>query len=734
MKRALLQVLTVIFSSILLALSLPNDFLNFGLPLLAVVAAVPLYMCFYGAKSRLSFAWMMALHVISVHLASSSWLANFHGYGVFSLWGSAIGTSFIGFCSGLVFYEAFSPYIASSKKHLYFVNDSFIVFKRVLIFSSFWIFWEFFKSTGALGYPWGTFSMACYSWKFLAQISDITGVWGISFTAALCNAVIAEIVIYIKERKHLTLRSKTAGNIKSLVKFLLAVLVTCNLYGAFEYFIPREAEKHVNTVIVQQNVDPWDSTDSECIAISKQLTLEGLDAFREQNLKCDLVLWSEGVLGSKFPSARYTYKKFPDDESLSEFIKAQRVPFLIGGEARVNTQKKHNANSAVLFDTEGEYSGFSSKIHLVPFAEKIPYSETKIMRWIMKDIIKYGSAGWTPGYQYVLFKIPVSEFLGDDTPLEYGQPLFTTITLDEDGLRDSDETRSFIKNDLPNPLASVKFTSPICFEDSFSDVLTPLFMSGSEVFMNITNDSWSKTPAAEYQHFVAASYAAIEYRTTMVRCCNSGYSAVILPNGKIMASLPVFTESSMSVSVPVYKRQITIFAVFGNWFAYLALAFLFAMILKELVKFSFPEGIKLCRKRIINVDKEPFEKTAAPAEKAAAPVLEKAVPAAPAPAPKTKKVPEKSKTAAPKTKKADPESAVKTKAPVKPKAAAKSTVKAKAAPENKAPKSVPKTKKTTQKTVSTKKSATTKKTAATSIKKPSASSTKKPAAKKGSKK
>ena len=121
--------------------------------------------------------------------------------------------------------------------------------------------------------------------------------------------------------------------------------------------------------------------------------------------------------------------------------------------------------------------------------------------------------------------------------------------------------------------------------------------------MNITNDSWSKTPVAEYQHFVIASFLAIEYRTTLVRCCNSGYSAVVLPNGKIAADLKPFTTDAMTVSVPIYERKPTVFSVFGDYFAlsaiFIIIAVLFFSALKvhvniEYLKQQALSGMKRC--------------------------------------------------------------------------------------------------------------------------------------------
>ena len=107
--------------------------------------------------------------------------------------------------------------------------------------------------------------------------------------------------------------------------------------------------------------------------------------------------------------------------------------------------------------------------------------------------------------------------------------------------------------------------TPICFDDTAAEVCRAMFLSGSEAFVNVTNDAWSKTESAEIQHAVVAHYNAIEYRTTLARATNAGYTVVIGPNGKVLDSLPLFTECALSTEIPIFEREITIYAMFGNW-------------------------------------------------------------------------------------------------------------------------------------------------------------------------
>ena len=118
---------------------------------------------------------------------------------------------------------------------------------------------------------------------------------------------------------------------------------------------------------------------------------------------------------------------------------------------------------------------------------------------------------------------------------------------------------------------TVRLATPICFDDAFTDIMRPLFLNGCELFVNITDDSWSRKQSSEIQHFVIASYRAIEYRTSLIRSSNAGYSVVVDPAGKVIADQPLFEESSLVYDVPIYEHKMTTYARFGNWLPYLCI-------------------------------------------------------------------------------------------------------------------------------------------------------------------
>ncbi len=119
--------------------------------------------------------------------------------------------------------------------------------------------------------------------------------------------------------------------------------------------------------------------------------------------------------------------------------------------------------------------------------------------------------------------------------------------------------------------AGVKFSTPICFEDTFGYISRRFVNEGAEVLVNMTNDTWSNSIAAEMQHMTISLFRAVENKRTLLRATNGGITCVIDPNGRIIEMLEPFTEGTLIATVPVYTGQSTLYTRWGDWFAYVLL-------------------------------------------------------------------------------------------------------------------------------------------------------------------
>ena len=107
----------------------------------------------------------------------------------------------------------------------------------------------------------------------------------------------------------------------------------------------------------------------------------------------------------------------------------------------------------------------------------------------------------------------------------------------------------------------------------------------------------------EIQHFCIAAYKAIEYRTTLVRSANAGYSVVLDPAGNILADLPLFEQTALSYKVPVFKRTMTTYARFGNWLPYTCIVIFILVSIQMAYTFTFDDFIPSERNKPVKLKK-----------------------------------------------------------------------------------------------------------------------------------
>ena len=195
MTRATLRLLLLtLLSSVLLPLALPNEFVGgaigilglradesfyWGNALLGLVCIAP---AFYAICRSPSFKVAARLGVVfgGVSTALSSfWLMFFQGFSVWTYGGTILG--YMGY-NALLF-----PFLLGLSR----LSPRF----RPFLLAVGWAVYEYFKSIGFLGYPWGLVAYPVGSVLPLIQFVDITGVWGLSFLMALINALIAEYAL-----------------------------------------------------------------------------------------------------------------------------------------------------------------------------------------------------------------------------------------------------------------------------------------------------------------------------------------------------------------------------------------------------------------------------------------------------------------------------------------------------------------------------------------------------------
>ena len=83
-------------------------------------------------------------------------------------------------------------------------------------------------------------------------------------------------------------------------------------------------------------------------------------------------------------------------------------------------------------------------------------------------------------------------------------------------------------------LPSFRFSTTICWENVFADLVRQFVRSGAECIINITNEGHFGKTAAPYQLAAISVFRAVENRIFVVRCGNTGVSCIIDPYGRII--------------------------------------------------------------------------------------------------------------------------------------------------------------------------------------------------------
>lgn len=111
----------------------------------------------------------------------------------------------------------------------------------------------------------------------------------------------------------------------------------------------------------------------------------------------------------------------------------------------------------------------------------------------------------------------------------------------------------------------------ICYEDLFGEEIANQLRAAyladkpvPTILLNVSNIAWFGDSIALPQHLQISQMRAIETGRPMLRATNTGATAAISPDGKVLAQLPAFTRAVLTTSVQGY-RGLTPYVLFGNF-------------------------------------------------------------------------------------------------------------------------------------------------------------------------
>lgn len=435
-----------------------------------------------------------------------------------------------------------------------------------------WVALEYVRAHFPTGFPFlqhvGLYQMIGFGWYFLGytqheftaltQIAELGGVYAVSFVVAMVNGAVAEWVL----RSPAVLRW-LHWNESPRVAWLpawtgSAAVVAMSVIGFGSSLLDHAPfESGPKVAAIQASVGQSDKMEDLGGLVTRYNRL-CVQASRD----ADLVVWPETcypfgwfTVDPKVPPSQVPPKiaetvekhemivrKFATGQhSLTTLVNHPelvmppwRSPVLLGLNGyEWDGSREVPTNTALFVDAQGNPLGRYDKMHLVIFGEYVPFRET--MPWLQAFTPYSHDYSCRPGGKWTRFLLECS-----------------------DG-------RSFF------------FGCLICYEDSDPYMARqyalpePGKSAGEANFLvNISNDGWFDGTEEHEQHLAICRFRAIEARRSIVRAVNMGISAVIDPDGRVIAlpgdswSTSKKMDGIVSANVPIDHR-VSLYSRLGDW-------------------------------------------------------------------------------------------------------------------------------------------------------------------------
>lgn len=251
--------------------------------------------------------------------------------------------------------------------------------------------------------------------------------------------------------------------------------------------------------LIQGNVPQ----DVKWLAEWRRPTLDLYLDLTRRHWDADLVVWPETAMPAFYHAAR----GFLDD--LAREADRNATDLLIGLPVADRADGRYFNSAIALGDVEGVYR----KRHLVPFGEYLPFKP------VLGGVVDF-------------LQIPMSDF----SPGPRVQPLLE--------------------------VAGHKVGMSICYEDAFGEEVIEALPEAT-LLVNLSNDAWFGDSVAPAQHLQMARMRALETGRYLLRATNTGISAIIGPDGEVLARSPQFEVHALAGEVKP-MAGVTPYARLGN--------------------------------------------------------------------------------------------------------------------------------------------------------------------------
>jgi apolipoprotein N-acyltransferase len=416
-----------------------------------------------------------------------------------------------------------------------------------------WVGCELIRAYFATGFAACMLAHSQTPWPWMLPIASQFGSYGVSYVVMFIGALLAQWTILGVRKKNSS--EDPFGRISPvacvvLSCFAMGFMVGSALYlSSYEQWIAaQEPIKPLGRIlIVQENMPTMFDADYEDKKLGweryEQQTLIGARTARTQGV--DLVLWPESTFGGTtswfdWDSSSAVPPEFGvnDVEFANILTKIKREHafklkrlnaafepspplWLVGSDTeKIRGGKRSRYNSALWLDpSKPDEAQYYTKQHLVMFGEYIP-----VVSWFPEWLASFGMGTLSTSEEVPSWQLPS------------GAVLSTTI----------------------------------CFEDVLPHVVRSRIVTQTanghlpDLLVNITNDGWFRGSSILDHHLNNAILAAVENRRPMLVAANSGISAWIDGNGRVIRFIPRLEGGSI-LAEPNPDGRWGYWQIVGDW-------------------------------------------------------------------------------------------------------------------------------------------------------------------------
>lgn len=412
---------------------------------------------------------------------------------------------------------------------------------RALLLAPFvWAATEWLRGT-VTGATWNALGVSQVdNYIFVAWLAKYGGAYLISIAMILVSGL---LTLWLK---HVSSLWKFAFQILALCAVMALVNATnsdMSIRAIFPNALPLSSNGFVkpitvNVAVIQPNVPVtlYETPNDAAQYFENNLKLTRDAVNQSKDKKPDLIIWAESPL-------TLNYEDDPNVRSRLDTLAQETGSHIIfSAIAHSGNQYFNSAQTIAPPSAKQPVTQLRryDKIRLVPFGEYVPF------RPVLGYFVPAMVGDFAPGNDAVVNLLKL-------------RPQFALI-------QNEQETGGELA--LERTVNFARAGTFICYEAAYPNLVRRFVQNGATLLINISNDAWFGNTAGARQHLAHARMRAIENDRDLVRVTNSGISALITSDGRVVDKLPQFTATARVWQARINSRQ-TFYTQHGDWFAIL---------------------------------------------------------------------------------------------------------------------------------------------------------------------